>query len=81
MNRVITFDKSAKAFVLNVLGFATDKDGDLAEKSNPEQKIFGKNGLPVKAKQFAGVKKGSIVVLPSDLPSLIDLANQLHDHQ
>ena len=77
MKKIITFDVSAKAYILGLFGLSKDQDGYLVEKENPAQRVLSSSGEPITAKQFAGLKKGSLIVIKSDLPSLIDLSDQL----
>lgn len=76
MEQIITFDSSAKRDVLDMFGIGINTDGFLVEKNNPKQRILV-DGQEVEERYFAGIEKGSIVILKSDLPSLIDLSDRL----
>jgi len=75
-SNVITFDSTAKRFILDIFDIAIDAEGYLVEKNNPKQRVLS-NGEDVREEDFAGVENGSIVILKSDLPSLIDLSDRL----
>lgn len=74
---VITFDKSARKFVLASFNKTTDDEGYIVEKSNPKQRVLSPDGEEVKETEFAGVKKGSEVFIKSDLMSIIELSDKL----
>ena len=56
-NKTITFDKSAKNFVLNTFDKSVDKDGYIVEKKNPKQRVIAQDGQEVEFDKFAGIKK------------------------
>lgn len=74
---VVTFDKSARKFILESFNKTTDDDGYIVEQSNPKQRVLSPDGEEVKETEFAGVKKGSEVFIKSDLMSIIELSDKL----
>ena len=74
---IVAFDQSAKEAIFDSFGFAVDSDGYIVEKKNPSQRVLTPDGDEIKADKFAGIKKGSIQFLRSDLPSLIELSDNL----
>ena len=77
INKTITFDKSAKNFVLDAFDKSVDKDGYIVEKKNPNQRVIAQDGQEVESDKFAGIKKGSQVFIKSDLLSIIKLSDSL----
>lgn len=73
----ITFDKSAKDFILDVFNKSVDKDGFVIEKDNPNQRVLAPDGREVEYEYFAGIKRGSEIFIKSDLISLINLCDVL----
>lgn len=73
----ITFDDSAKAFILETFDKEVDSEGYIVEKNNPKQKVLTRHGEEIKLEDFAGIVKGSEVFVKSDLVSLIELADAL----
>ena len=80
MSKIITFEEEAKAEVLNLFNKAVDEEGYIVEKDNPAQRIPGSDGEALEVEHFAGIKKGSLVFIKSDLISLIELADSLEKH-
>lgn len=74
---IITFDKSARKFILDSFDKATDEEGYIVEKSDPKQRVYSLDGEIIKESEFAGVKKGSEVFIKSDLLSIIELSDKL----
>lgn len=75
--KVITFDDSARNHVMASFGLTADNDGYLVEKTNRSNRVISINGDPIKADRLASIKKGSLQLFNSDLPSLIQLADRL----
>lgn len=75
----ITFDKSAKDFVLETFNKSTDDEGYIVEKDSPNQRVLTPDGEEIKKEEFAGIKKGSEKYIKSDLVSLIKLSDELRD--
>lgn len=73
----ITFDKSAKIFVLKAFDKSVNKDGVIVESKNPSQKVLAPDGQEVTFEEFAGIKKGSEVFIKSDLISLLKLCDAI----
>lgn len=76
MSKIITFDNSAKTEILNSFNM-TVKDGYIVEKDNPQKIVISPEGDPLEFSKFAGIKKGSLVFMRSDITSLINLADTL----
>lgn len=72
----ITFDESARAFVLDAFG-KTIRDGFIVEKKKPSEKVITPRGEEVAVKDFAGVRKGSVILVKSDIVSLVEAAESL----
>lgn len=73
----ITFDKSAREFILDTFGKTIDREGFLVEKDNPAQRVLALDGQEIQADRFGGVRKGSEIYIKSDFISLIELFDQL----
>lgn len=69
----ITFDDSAREFVLDAFG-KTDRDGFIVEKKKTDQKVLTPRGEEISLKDFAGMRKGSVIFVKSDIVSLIEAA-------
>lgn len=72
----VTFDQSARNFVLEAFG-KTVKDGFVVEKSQPSLKVLTPRGEEIPVKEFAGIRKGSAVFVKSDIVSLIEAAKAI----
>jgi len=73
----ITFDKSAKDFILDAFNKSVDKYGFVIEKDNPNQRVLAPDGQEVEFEDFAGIKRGSEIFIKSDLISLMNLCDVL----
>lgn len=73
----ITFDKSARKYILNVFNKSVDDEGFIVEKDNPEQRVLAQDGQQVEYENFAGIRKGSEIFIKSDLISLMNLCDAL----
>ena len=71
---MITFDESAKKFILSAFNKTKGEDGYIVESNDPTQKVLTPDGSEIKLCQFAGIKKGSEVFIKSDIISLVKLA-------
>ena len=69
----ITFDDSARSFVLDAFGKA-EHEGFVVEKKKPDQKVLTPRGDDIPLKDFAGVRQGSVIFVKSDIVSLIEAA-------
>ena len=74
---VITFDDSAKRFILSSFGKDVDAEGYIVEKSDPKQRVLTLDGSEVLESEFAGLHRGSLVFVKSDLVSVIRLMDRL----
>lgn len=72
----ITFDESARTFVLSAFG-KTVRDGFVVEKSKPSEKVITPRGEDVPVEEFAGVRKGSVIFVKNDIVSLVEAAEAL----
>ena len=78
LKNVVTFDSSAREFVLGIFDKTVDSDGFVVEKAHPEQRVLTTpTSNPVRADNLAAVKKGSLLFFSADLPSIIDLSDRL----
>lgn len=77
MSKIITFDKSAKTEILNSFNMIVNQDGYIVEKDNPQKIAISPEGDPLELKNFAGIMKGSLVFMRSDINSLINLSDTL----
>ena len=71
MGLKITFDKSIKKDILELLGKTTDNENLIIEKNNPEQKVLTFDGEEISLEDFGGIQAGSEVFIKNDLPSLM----------
>jgi len=76
MNKII-FDKSARNFILEAFDKTVDSDGYVVEKSILSQRVLTKDAQEIRFDEFAGIRKGSEIFLKSDLPSIIELSDDL----
>lgn len=70
----IIFDKSLKSDFIRSQNLDRDASGYLI-KSDTLKRIKDDNGKLVKAKQFGGVRKGSIIYLSEDIDTIIKEAS------
>jgi hypothetical protein len=73
MSLKITFDESARGFILDAFGKSV-RDGFVVEKSKPSEKVITPRGEDIPVKEFAGVRKGSVIFVKSDIVSLVEAA-------
>lgn len=73
----ITFDKSARDFILETFNKTIGNEGYIVEKDNPNQRVLTSDGEEIKMEEFAGIKKGSEKYIKSDIVSLIKLSDEL----
>jgi len=71
MNPAITFDKSAKKFILGLFGKTVDNEGYIVEKDNPAQRVLTANGEEITLRDFAGIRHGSEIFVKKDIVSLV----------
>ncbi|MDD5130455.1 MAG: hypothetical protein PHS66_05345 [Candidatus Omnitrophica bacterium] len=75
-NRIVTFSQAAKTEILDAFNLKVDQatgyliDGQGKIVSSPD-------GDPVEGRHFAGLKKGSLEIIKSDINSLIKLSDTL----
>lgn len=73
----ITFDKTAKNFVLDSFEKAIDKEGYIVEKNNSEQRVLTQDGQEITAEEFGGIIPGSTIFVKNDLPTIMELSDNL----
>jgi len=78
MRRTITFDDTdeARLSVLHLNGKTVDKENFIIEK-NTGERVLTPAGNEVRLSEFAGLRKGSVIVITNDLPSLIEQAEYI----
>lgn len=76
MNLRVTFDESARDFVLGAFG-KTIADGFVVEKCNKRQRVLTPRGEDLPASEFAGIRRGSTIFVKSDIVSLIEAAKAI----
>lgn len=74
---VISFDQSARNFILDAFGKALDGEKYVVEKTNPSQRVLTPKGEEFRAYQFAGIRRGSEIYIKSDIASLIEASEHL----
>ena len=73
----ITFDESARDFVINAFGKSVGGNGYIVEGANRTQRVLTPRGEYIKVDEFAGIRKGSAVFVKSDIVSLIEAAEAM----
>lgn len=76
-NKIITFDKSLKKNILQYFGYTTNDTGEIVEIENYDNKALTSEGDILTLEEFAGIQKGSLLFIKSDIISLIKLADKL----
>jgi len=67
----VTFDESAAEFVIESFGREVDEEGYVVDPQTGERETTP-GGEEIKAEEFAGVEKGSVLFLDGDFTSLVD---------
>ena len=78
MNKVITFDKSAKREVLKFMDMEVDKEGYIIRKDGGRVLDFNRNACYID--DFAGFDHCKNIIR-KDLPSLMKVADKVKDKQ
>lgn len=73
----ITFDKSAKNFILESFNKSINTDGVIVEKDNPTQKVLTQDGQEIMEYELGGVIPGSTIFVKNDLPTVMKLSDNL----
>lgn len=73
---IISFDKSAKEFILDSFDKKIDSGGYVIEKETGS-KVIANDGQDLTIGQFGGIKKGSEVFIKSDIISVMKLLDSL----
>lgn len=71
------FDETARGFVLDAFNKKVDAEGYIVEKSNCDHRVLTPTGDEILADEFAGVRKGSVVFIKSDIASLVQAAQAI----
>jgi hypothetical protein len=71
----ITFDDSAKNFILDAFGKTSDSEGYVVDKKDEETRVKDQQGKEIHISEFGGVRKGSRVFFKDDTDSVIDLVD------
>lgn len=76
--KTITYNdsKEAKKLVLRLTGKAVDEQGYVIEAKNG-RRVLSPAGEEVHLKDFAGIRKGSEIIITKDLPSLLEQADYI----
>lgn len=70
----ITFDKSAKEDVLELLGKSVNEEGYVVEKDDTDQKVITPEGEELMVDEFGGMRKGSQIFIKQDFFSILSLS-------
>jgi hypothetical protein len=76
MSLRVSFDAGTRDFILDAFGKAA-RDGFIVEKSKPDQKVITPRGEEIPVQDFAGVRKGSVIFVKSDIVSLVETAETM----
>ncbi len=77
IQKVITFEESAKEKILSIFDKTIDSEGFIIERDEPTQRVITQDGEEIVLEEFAGIRRGSEIFIKSDLTSLMNLADQL----
>lgn len=77
IQKVITFEESAKEKILSFFDKTVDNEGFIVERDEPTQRVITPDGEEIVFEEFAGIRRGSEIFIKSDLTSLMNLADQL----
>lgn len=69
MSATLTFDESAAEFILSSFGKGVDDEGYVVDEDGNRETVDGK---PIQTEHFAGLEKGSVIVLDDDFNTLVD---------
>lgn len=70
----VTFDKSARMFLLEVFGYAADQEGYIVDAKS-KKRVLASDGFEIKVNELAGIMNKKFV--RSSLPALIEAADHL----
>lgn len=76
IDRTFILDDVVRDDLLKALNITTDAEGYLTYSENNERAL-SMNGREIRKDEFAGVIKGSTLLMRSDVDSLISVAEQL----
>ena len=77
MGKIITFDKSAKREILNQFDIAVDPGTNCLIEKDSGKTAVSPEGDSIELSRFAGMKKGSLIFVKSDINSIIKLYDSL----
>jgi len=75
---LITFHKSLKSDILKAFGKSEDNDEYIIDSAT-KKRVLTKDGEELTMEEFAGLTKGSVVYLKSDIISLINFIEKKHE--
>jgi len=75
--KTIVVDDSAKGEILEMFGKTVDKNGYIVEKNDPTQRVLSPEGDEMTLNRFAGITKGSLAFVRSDIISLMNLSDRV----
>lgn len=75
-SRAVLFNSGLKSYILSIFGKKVDESGYVVDKALPNQKETA-DGELIQANDFAGVRKGSVILFKSDYTSLLKVADTL----
>lgn len=75
-DKSITFDEAAKEDILELFGKTKDAEGYIVEKDDPTTRVLTPDGEEIHIDKFAGIAKGSLAFMRSDLMSLMYLSDK-----
>ena len=70
----LTFTKSAKTGILDLLDKTIDEEGMIVEKENPKQRVLTFERQEISLEEFGGVQHGSEVFISNNFVSLMRLS-------
>lgn len=73
----ITFDESAREFVLSAFNKGVDDELYIVDGSSEKERVPSTDGTNISISEFAGVAKGSELYIKSDIVSLIEFCDRL----
>ena len=74
--KTITFNQSARGFILSALDKKVDNEGYIVDAST-DKKVPSQNGTDITLQEFAGIIKGSEIYVKSDVVSLIEATDKI----
>ncbi len=75
-DQLITYDPRLKLQVLGLFGKDVDEEGYVIQRNTHERVLAFNDESYVRLEDFAGLSKGSEIIIKSDIISLIDYAEK-----